>query len=152
MKKKYPVKIASLLAAICLLVSVFSMFANAFDEDQGSVRGNFFEVAFGLIDGTNIVYILLVGFLLLGIGFIVACLGMSLRDKGSKIFGICLFVLAAAGATICLFSIPLYSAANGINVDNTGATTLGAGSIVPAVFGYLAALCGAYLVLKKKEA
>ena len=111
MKKKYPVKIASLLAAICLLVSVFSMFANAFDEDQGSVRGNFFEVAFGLIDGTRIVYILLVGFLLLGIGFIVACLGM-----------------------------------------NTGATTLGAGSIVPAVFGYLAALCGAYLVLKKKEA
>ncbi len=153
MKKRYPVKIAALLGVICLLVSIFSMFAKAFTEDQGAVRGNFYEVMFGLIDGTSVVLLLVVGFVLLCLALIACLFGLSLTDKGTKAFAIVLIVLAAAGGTLCLFSIPFYTAANGIvDINNTGVTTLGPGSIVPAVFAYLAVLIGLYLLLKKKEA
>lgn len=156
MKKKYPVKIASAISIVAIIVSVFSMFAPAFDEDAGSVRGCFFDIMWGLqSDAYQVSIVLTAGFCLLLLAFVVACFGLSLTDKGTRLFGIVLLLLAVAGGTICLFSIPLYVGANAEvigNIENTGVTSLGAGSIVPAVFAYIAALPGLYLLLKKKEA
>ncbi len=156
MKKKFPVKIASAISILAIIVSVFSMFAPAFDEDAGSVRGSFFDVMWGLqSDAYHVSIVLTVGFCLLLVAFLLACFGLTLTDKGTRLYGLALLILAVAGGTICLFSIPLYVGANADvigNIENTGVTTLGAGSIVPAVFSYIAALPGLYLLLKKKEA
>lgn len=153
--KKSPVKIASVISILALLVAVFTMFAPAFDEDVAAARGSYFDVMWGMgLNGHNVLVIPTIGFCIILLAIVLAGFGLTIDDSktvSKKLYGGVLAVLSIVGGIICLLAITLFIAGND-NVFWGTNDTLGAGTIVPAVFCFLAALPGVYLLLKRNEA
>ena len=143
-------------AALMAMVAIFVMFSTGFgpDKDLESVRGSVFTIMFGSSTmGYHAVPGLIVGFVLLIVGFLSALVSCFLPGKSAMFgFGITL-VLFAVGATLFAFAPAMYKAANSdlISTAITEDITLGVGLILTMVFGYLGAalsLFGAYSNLK----
>lgn len=160
MKKNYASKIVSAFVAIFVSVAIFCMFAAGFNEAMQSVRGDVFTIMFGTIsstgDGYNVVWPLVIGFVLLLLAFVVAIVGLFLGEDAGKIVAVCEALLTAGAGILFLFAIQFYISANAgkiSDLDLTGKTYLGAGSICVSVFSFLAtatSLIG-LLVMNKKD-
>jgi glucan phosphoethanolaminetransferase (alkaline phosphatase superfamily) len=157
MKKNYASKIVSAFVAIFVVVAIFCMFASAFTEAVQSTRGDVFTVMFGEIGGIyNVVWPLIIGFILLLLAFVVAVIGLFLGEEVGKIVAICEALLTVGAGTLFLFSVQFYVAANSdqiANINNTGITYLGPGAICVSVFAFLAAATSliGLLVMNKKD-
>ena len=129
-----------LVADICAIVAIFTLFADAFGGvgDYPSSRGNVYQVMFGY-QGVDAIPGLIVAWVLLLVAILVILFGCFLP---SKIGGLTLGV----GAVICLagsimlFFVPqmFASVANKVMIEEV--PTIGVGLIVSAIFGILAAV------------
>jgi glucan phosphoethanolaminetransferase (alkaline phosphatase superfamily) len=157
MKKNYASKIVSAFVAIFVVVAIFCMFASAFTEAVQSTRGDVFTVMFGQIGGVyNVVWPLIIGFVLLLLAFVVAIIGLFLGEEAGKIVAICEALLTVGAAILFLFSVQFYVAANAdqiADINNTGITYLGPGTICVSVFAFLATAASliGLLVMSKKD-
>jgi glucan phosphoethanolaminetransferase (alkaline phosphatase superfamily) len=112
---------------------------------------------FGEIGGIyNVVWPLIIGFILLLLAFVVAVIGLFLGEEVGKIVAICEALLTVGAGTLFLFSVQFYVAANSdqiANINNTGITYLGPGAICVSVFAFLAAATSliGLLVMNKKD-
>lgn len=132
------------LVAVSIAIAIFCMFAAAFDEDEGNVRGSVFHVMFSsTTDNYNVVWPLVIGFGALCLAFILAFIGMFAEGKIVKALNIVEILLIGGGTTLFLFIIKFYEAANNVSINLTGTTELGAGTICVAVFGYIALVLSA---------
>lgn len=156
MKKTNTNKILILLSNLAVIIGIFCMFAAAFNEDGGSVRGSVFQVMAPLSEtGYHLVVPLVIGLTILLLSVVLGFLSLVLDNKKLKFAAGVLIVLDLAGAVLFFLTPTFYMAANPEigNLDLTGATSLGAGPICVGVFTILGALLSLIsIVLKGTEA
>ncbi len=161
MKQNVASRVVSAFVAVFVTVAIFVMYAPAFNEDVQSVRGDVFTVMFGTSvaggNGYSTVWPLVIGFVLLLLAFFVALAGLGIGRSGAKIVTATETLLTLAAGILFLFAIPFYSAANAAKFSDlnlTGTTSLGAGTICVVVFSFLAAatgLLGFFLASRKED-
>lgn len=137
-----------LATTILALVAIFVLFSTAFGKEGGaaSVRGNVFQIMFGIGEGSrSMIAGLITAFSLLLLGALTALISSMLPGKSASIgFGITLVALAAAGI-LFIMGPNMYAAANNLSsLTSTKELTLGPGLICGAVFSFLGALLSLY--------
>lgn len=149
-------KIAGVASALFSLVAIFTMFASAFDEEDGNARGSLFKIMFGDSWKTNPgdynpIWPLIIAFALAVIAVIVALSATALNGGAKK--GALAGALVCNGATIALtmFEIQFYEAANPFVVWE-GTHYIGAAAICVAVFCGLALIIDLFALVYKGEA
>ncbi|GEM_PF-1362179 len=150
-------KIAGAASALFSLVAIFTMFASAFNEEDGNARGSLFKIMFGDSWKTNPgiynpIWPLIIAFALAIIAVLVALSATVLNGAAKK--GALAGALVCNGATIALtmFECQFYEAANGVALETTGTTYIGAAPICVAVFCGLAILIDLFSLVYKGEA
>lgn len=151
MKHNTLVKILGFASFAFGIIAVFTLFAPCFSE---TVRGNVYQVAFGLVGGYPAIPMLCVGFALLIVGsFVPLFIGVS-DKKGSLAFAILAALILAAAGTILLLSKTFYLPVIDTSAHDPLYFTIGTGAITSAVFAYLGAACSlltAYIARQKIE-
>ena len=131
-----------LVAAVCSIVAIFTLFADAFagvSGEYGSSRGNFYQIMFGNWQGYDAVPGMIIAWVLLLVAAVVLTLGSFLPSKlGGLVLGVGALVVLA-GSIMLFFAPAMFTAvANTTFIEE--APAIGVGIIVSAVFGILAAL------------
>ncbi len=138
MKKNNSIRIITILEGLCALIAIFCMFATAFNEDGGSVRGNLFTICFpDANSGYNYVWPLIIAFVLLILVFLGSLFTFFFKSEKGKPLAVGLGVVSLVSGVLFLLSPMFYEMANGIDLSTTGFTSVGAGSIATAVFAFL---------------
>jgi hypothetical protein len=161
--KKNPVnKIVSALVIVFGLVAIFVMYSACFAgagtgaSQLSSSYGSCFDVMFstGLSDNNPVIPVMIVGFVALVVGVLLAFAGFVLERKQMIILMLVLAILFIANAVIFLFAVDLWQAVTGSSLGNTRDNALGSGSICTIVFSFLAAatsLVGVYYNVKNAD-
>ena len=131
-----------LLATICALVAIFTLFCTAFGNvgEFPSSRGSAFDVMFGsqsydAVPGMIAAFVILcvAAFVLLAGSLLPSKLAMIVLGVGS--------VLSLVGAIMLFFAPGMFQAVAGSSLE-AEVPTLGIGLILPAIFGILGGLIG----------
>lgn len=147
MKKKSNTRVFSLLAALSAFVAIMCMFANIFDEKVDSGEGNIFVAMFGMhYTDQNVVWPLVIGFVVLMVLVLVGFAGFVLGDAGKKFIPFIEIVLGLGVGILFFFVIDFFVSANGLDKDvftkAHAEIGLGAGSICVIVFSFISAALG----------
>ena len=143
-----------LVATVCAIVAIFTLFADAFSsgvKDYPSSRGNVYQVMFGNFQGYDAVPGMIVAWVLLLVAALFILVGSFLPSKiGGLTLGIGA-IAAVAGSIMFFFAPGMFEAVVGkeILIEKPG---VGVGIIVSAIFGILAgliALFGARSAMKE---
>ena len=136
-----------LATTILALVAIFVLFSTAFGKEGGaaSVRGNVFQIMFGIGEGSrSMIAGLITAFSLLLLGALTALISSMLPGKSATIgFGITLVALATAGI-LFIMGPNMYASVNYLSSVSPVELTLGPGLICGAVFSFLGALLSLY--------
>lgn len=132
-----------LVATVCVIVAIFTLFADAFSsgvKEYGSSRGSVYQVMFGNWQGYDAVPGMIVAWVLLLVAAAFVLIGSFLPSKiGGLALGIGA-VASLAGSIMFFFAPGMFSAVTGRAEFLTEAPSIGVGIIVSAVFGILGAL------------
>ncbi|MCQ2799109.1 MAG: hypothetical protein MJ220_04415 [Bacilli bacterium] len=149
-------KIGGFASALFSLVAILTMFASAFNEDEGNARGSLFKVMFGNSwqsnpGNYNPVWPLIGGFALLviAIGLGVAT---AMSNKGKKALQAAAILCNGGAIALTMFECQFYEAANNVVLSTTGTTYIGAAAICVAVFAGIALLINFFSLIYKGEA
>ncbi len=154
-------RLAGLFSALFSLVAIFTMFAKAFNEDEGEARGSLFKIMFGeqwkTMPGDYYpIWPLIIAFGLVVIavfcGLAAAIINNTKAKKGALAGAL---VTNAACITLCMFECQFYEAANSSvceSLATTGDTYIGAAPICVAVFCGLAIIIDFFAIVYKGEA
>jgi len=151
-KTRSATRIISVFVLIFAFVAMMCMFADAFDGESGSPRGNVYSVMFALQDGYNLVWPLIIGFIGVCLLILAALTGLVIGELSGKTLA---FSEIGIGAIVCilfLFSMVFYAGANPIvDMASTADNSLGAGTICVSVFSFICAALGVVDLLVHKQ-
>ena len=152
MKRRSVTRIISVFVLIFAFVAMMCMFANAFDGEAGCARGNVWSVVFGLQEGYNPVWPLIIGFVGVALLIVAAAAGILIGEAGGKTLAFSEIGIGAIVGILFLLSIIFYSGANpNVDMASTADNALGAGTICVSVFSFLVAGLGVIDLLVHKK-
>ena len=136
-----------LVATICAIIGIFTLFASAFSGVNGypSGRGNAYQIMFGGYQGYDAIPGLIAAWVLLIVGATLLLVGSFFPSKlGGILLGLGAIV-TLVGSILFFFGPQFYlGVINGGEPVAEENPTLGVGLILPAVFGILGALLGLF--------
>ncbi len=149
MKKKSNTRVFSVLVALSAFVAMMCMFADIFSEKVNSPEGNIFVAMFGMHNSDyQVVWPLVISFVILMLLVITGFAGFMLGDAGKKFIPVIEVILGIAAGVLFFFAIRFFYDANAVSC-NFGSyehflnahpeISLGSGSICVIVFSFFAA-------------
>ena len=150
-------KIGGFASALFSLIAILTMFASAFNEDEGNARGSLFKVMFGNSwhsnpGNYNPVWPLIGGFALVVIAVGLGIATTVINSKAKKALQAATLVCNAGAIALIMMECQFYEAANNVVLSTTGTTYVGAAAICVAVFCGLAAIIDLFSLIYKAEA
>ncbi|MCQ2772685.1 MAG: hypothetical protein MJ238_05385 [Bacilli bacterium] len=153
-------KVGGLASALLSIIAIFTMFAPAFNEEEGNARGNLFQVMFGNSwksnpGNYNPVWPLIIGFALLVIAVFLGFAIAALEGKAKKALTAGALVANAGAIALTMFECQFYYAANAdhiVSLESTGVTYIGAAAICVAIFAGIAVVINFFSLIYKGEA
>lgn len=148
MKKRSATRIISVFVLIFAFVAFMCMFASAFDGEAGCARGSVWSVVFGLQEGYNPVWPLIIGFVGVVLLLIAALGGIAIGEAAGKTLALSEIAIGVIVGVLFLLSMVFYGATNpNVDMASTADNALGAGSICVSIFSFICAAFGVMDIL-----